>query len=256
MDVSNLGIVAAVGFVDWLWFLFYPEVGVQINCTIIPWFITLTLGGGATMFMDLANYFGTNASKYVQYVSEHVSLSLSALVIAMLIGLPLGYFGYRFKRVGNLFLTGSQALRVIPSLAVLFILIPIVGTGKLPATIALVFLAVPPIAINTQVGFSEVPAVTIETATGLGMNSRQLFRKIQIPLSLPYLLNGIKLALVEIIASATLATYIGAGGLGTLIFTGLGLYRLDLLLIGGLSVAILSLFATVLFDYLIRRSDI
>lgn len=208
------------------------------------------------MLVGLLNYFESNSSNYIQYVREHILLSLGALLIAMLIGLPLGYFGYRFKRFGHFFLTGSQALRVIPSLAVLFILIPIVGTGKLPATIALVFLAVPPIAINTQVGFSEVPMVMIETATGLGMDRRQLFLNIQIPLSLPYLLNGIKLALVEIIASATLATYIGAGGLGTLIFTGLGLYRLDLLLIGGLSVAMLSLFSTLLFDYFIKRSGI
>lgn len=208
------------------------------------------------MLQQLIDYFQSNAADYFQYVGEHISLSLSALVFAMLLGLPLGYFGYRFKRIGSFLLMGSQALRVIPSLAVLFILIPLVGTGKLPATIALVFLAVPPIAINTQVGFDEVPPATIETATGLGMNSQQLFRKIQFPLSLPYLLNGIKLALVEIVASSTLATYIGAGGLGTLIFTGLGLYRLDLLLIGGLSVAILSLFSTVLFDYLIKRSGI
>lgn len=208
------------------------------------------------MLQHILEYFQSNTSIFLQYVSEHISLSLSALAIAMLIGMPLGYMGYRFKRMGSFFLTGSQALRVIPSLAVLFILIPIVGTGKLPATIALVFLGVPPIAINTLVGFTEVPAVMIETAMGLGMNGSQLFRKIQLPLALPYLLSGIKLSLVEIIASATLATYIGAGGLGTLIFTGLGLYRIDLLLIGGLTVALLSLCATVLFDYLIQRSGI
>lgn len=208
------------------------------------------------IFQQIIEYFEANASTYLQYVQEHIYLSLSALLIAVLIGMPLGYVGYRFKRVGSLFLTSSQALRVIPSLAVLFILIPIVGTGKFPATIALVFLALPPIAINTLVGFSEVPVVMLETATGLGMTGSQLFRRIQLPLALPYLLNGIKLSLVEIIASATLATYIGAGGLGTLIFTGLGLYRIDLLLIGGLSVACLSLCATVLFDYLIKRSGI
>ncbi|MBF6841898.1 ABC transporter permease subunit, partial [Acinetobacter baumannii] len=73
------------------------------------------------------------------------------------------------------------------------------------------------------------------------------------PLALPYILNGIKLSLVEIIASATLATYIGAGGLGTLIFTGLGLYRLDLLVIGGGTVTLLSLLSMFLFDWMIER---
>lgn len=206
------------------------------------------------IFQQVLSYFQSNSDNYWQYVSEHLSLSLGSLLLAILIGFPLGFIGYRSKRIGSFFMAGSQALRVIPSLAVLFILIPIVGVGKLPATIALVFLAIPPIAINTLVGFTEVSPVIIDTAAGLGMNKGQLFRKIKLPLAMPYLLNGVKLSLVEIIASATLATYIGAGGLGTLIFTGLGLYRVDLLLIGGLSVAILSLTATILFDYLIKRS--
>ena len=85
------------------------------------------------------------------------------------------------------------------------------------------------------------------------MTSRQLRRQIEIPLALPYVLNGIKLAIVEIIASATLATYIGAGGLGTLIFTGLGLYDMTYIVIGAVSVAALSLGAMLGFDFLIRK---
>ena len=84
------------------------------------------------------------------------------------------------------------------------------------------------------------------------MTKWQLLTKVQLPLALPHLLNGIKLALVELIASTTLATYIGAGGLGTLIFTGLGLYRYDLLLIGGGSVALLSFVSMVVFDLAIK----
>ena len=92
-----------------------------------------------------------------------------------------------------------------------------------------------------------------EVGTALGMTSRQLRRQIEIPLALPYVLNGIKLAIVEIIASATLATYIGAGGLGTLIFTGLGLYDMTYIVIGAVSVAALSLGAMLGFDFLIRK---
>ena len=86
-----------------------------------------------------------------------------------------------------------------------------------------------------------------------GMNNKELLTRIEYPLALPFILNGVKLALVEIIASATLATYIGAGGLGTLIFTGLGLYRMDLLVIGGGTVTILSLLSMFLFDWMIER---
>lgn len=85
------------------------------------------------------------------------------------------------------------------------------------------------------------------------MNQMQLLKQITLPLALPYILNGIKLALVEIISSATLATYIGAGGLGTLIFTGLGLYKMQYVVIGGVSVALLSLLSMFIMDFAIRK---
>ena len=116
-------------------------------------------------------------------------------------------------------------------------------------------LAIPPILINTILGFNEVGTIYQEVGGALGMNERQLLWQVKVPLALPYLLNGIKLALIEIIASATLATYIGAGGLGTLIFTGLGLYDMADVIIGGASVAMLSLITMVGFDLLIRKVE-
>ena len=113
-----------------------------------------------------------------------------------------------------------------------------------------------PVLLNTIVGFNEVPKILIETATGLGMTKWQTLYKLGFPLASQHILNGIKLALIEVIASATLATYIGAGGLGTIIFTGLGLYRYDLLIIGGGSVALLSFISMILFDLLISRLPI
>lgn len=205
------------------------------------------------MFQQLKDYFAQNLGTYLKTVWQHLELSGSALLIALIIGLPLGYLGYKYK-VARLLTTGvTQALRVIPSLGILFFLIPFVGVGKFPALIALVILAVPPILINTILGFSEVSTALLETGLGLGMSERQLFTKVSLPLALPHILNGIKLALIEVIASATLATYIGAGGLGSLIFTGLGLYRMDLLLIGGGSVALLSFISMLGFDLFIRR---
>lgn len=205
------------------------------------------------MFQQLKDYFAQNLDTYLKSVWQHLELSGSALLIALIIGLPLGYLGYKYK-VARLLTTGvTQALRVIPSLGILFFLIPFVGVGKFPALIALVILAVPPILINTILGFSEVSTALLETGLGLGMSERQLFTKVSLPLALPHILNGIKLALIEVIASATLATYIGAGGLGSLIFTGLGLYRMDLLLIGGGSVALLSFISMLGFDLFIRR---
>ncbi|MHC5250082.1 ABC transporter permease [Enterococcus sp. LJL90] len=205
------------------------------------------------MLSEILTYFETSSPQYGGYLITHLLISGKALFFAALIGLPLGFLSYRIKPLAELFQTMSQLLRIIPSLAVLFLLIPLIGVGELPALIALIFLAIPSILINTALGFHEVSKITKEVASGLGMNQRQLFFKIEIPLALPFILNGLKLALVEILASATLATYIGAGGLGTLIFTGLGLYRMDLLLIGGGSVTLLSLLCIALFDLMIRK---
>ena len=201
----------------------------------------------------MVEYFMTNSDQYIQYLVEHLTLSAIALVFAMLIGIPFGYISYKNKKVAEILTSTSQFLRIIPSLAVLFILIPLIGTGIVPALIALIFLAIPPILINTILGFNEISPVVKEVALSMGMNNKELMVRIEAPLALPYVLNGVKLALVEIIASATLATYIGAGGLGTLIFTGLGLYRMDLLVIGGGSVTVLSLLSMFVFDWLIER---
>lgn len=127
------------------------------------------------------------------------------------------------------------------------------GAGVIPALIALVVLALPPLVVNTILGFNEVSPVLKEVGLSLGMDQRQLLKQISLPLALPYILNGVKLALVEIISSATLATYIGAGGLGTLIFTGLGLYKMQYVVIGAVSVALLSLLSMFLMDWVIRK---
>ncbi len=205
------------------------------------------------MLQQLQDYFAQNLNTYLVSVWQHVELSVTALFIAIIIGMPLGYLGYKYKVARFLTSGVTQALRVIPSLGILFLLIPFVGVGSFPALIALVILAVPPILVNTILGFSEVSETLLETGLGLGMSEGQLFTRVSFPLALPHILNGLKLALIEVIASATLATYIGAGGLGSLIFTGLGLYRIDLLLIGGGSVALLSFVSMLGFDLLIRR---
>lgn len=205
------------------------------------------------MFSQVIQYFQSNSGQYWQYVGQHLFLTLVTLAISMVIALPLGYLGSRVKPVASFCVAFAQVLRIIPSLALLFLLIPVIGTGMVSALIALVVLALPPLLINTILGFNEVSPLYKEVGTALGMTSRQLRRQIEIPLALPYVLNGIKLAIVEIIASATLATYIGAGGLGTLIFTGLGLYDMTYVVIGAVSVAALSLGAMLGFDFLIRK---
>ncbi|QTU83443.1 ABC transporter permease [Carnobacteriaceae bacterium zg-C25] len=205
------------------------------------------------MINDIITYFNQNGLAYGQAVWEHLYLSFSAFLICILLGLPVGYLAHRMKWLNVVSQGVVYALRVIPSLAVLFILIPYTGVGFYPALIALVVLGLPPILLNTILGFKQVDEVVVESGIALGMTQKDLLKKVQLPLALPYILNGMKLSLIEILASATLATYIGAGGLGKIIFTGLGLYRVDLLVIGGVSVMLLSCLSMIVFQIIIKR---
>lgn len=203
---------------------------------------------------NIQMYFESNMNSFLTAVAEHVAISLAAVFVAAVIGIPCGYVCVKSRLCEKWILGVFQILRIIPSLAVLFLLIPVLGTGVKPALTALILLASPPILMNTVTGFRETPEFILETADGLGMTQRQAFWKVKLPLALPYILIGIKTAAIEVIASATLAAKIGAGGLGGLIFTGLGLNRADLLIIGGVSVALLTLTAGVFLDLIDKRA--
>lgn len=204
------------------------------------------------MLNTMEQYFRTNSNDYINAVLSHIHISILSVLLAVLIAIPFGIIGSRSKKVHRALLEFFSLLRIIPSLAILFVCIPLLGVGVLPATVALTILAIPPIFINTVLSFRSIPASILETATGLGMNPYQRFIQVEFPLALPLILTGVRTAAIEVIASATLASYIGGGGLGDIIFTGLGLYRMDLLVIGGLSVATLSLTSDFLF-FLLHR---
>ena len=195
----------------------------------------------------IGNYFQENSGRFWGMLAAHIRISLIALVIAVLIGVPAGFLCVRWKKAQK-YITGLfSVLRVIPSLAILLLMVPIMGTGTAPAVVALVLLAVPPILMNTVAGLEGVPPFMLETAEGVGMDPMQVWTKVRFPLAMPMILTGIKTAAVEIVASATLASKIGAGGLGDIIFAGIGLFKTELLLIGGVSVALLSLLTGLLF---------
>ena len=208
---------------------------------------------GDSMWEKMIAYIMTHGDALLVQIGTHLWISLAALAAAILIGAPCGYLAADLPGIEKWISAPFHVLRVIPSLAILVLLIPIAGTGALPAVIALTILAVPPVLLNTIVGFRDVPPFMTESAAGIGMTDREILWKVRIPLALPMIFAGIRTALVEVIASAALAARIGAGGLGEVIFTGLGLNRMDLLLLGGILVAALSLLCGGLFDALTRR---
>lgn len=205
------------------------------------------------MINDIIGYFQKSGSDYLSLLWGHISISLLSLLIAMAIAIPLGIMVYRSKIASVIAERGFGLLRIVPSLAVLIILIPIMGTGVLPSVTALTILAIPAILINTIQAFRNLSPAMLEAADGMGMSKSQCFFRVKLPLAFPLMFAGIRTAAIEIIASATLASYIGAGGLGDLIFTGLSLMRTSLLIIGGGSVAILSLLTGLILDLIYKR---
>ena len=188
-------------------------------------------------------------NNFTQKLWEHVLLSGSALLLAVAIGMPLGIWTSRSEALARVTVNFVGVLRVVPSIAVLFLLLPIVGIGFRPSLIALTFLAVPPILINTDAGMRGVNPAILEAGRGLGMSALRLLGRVHLPLAMPVVLTGLRRAAVEVIASATLATFIGGGGLGDFIQRGLSLSRNDILLVGAVPVAILALLTELGLNY-------
>ncbi len=187
------------------------------------------------------------------HVRDHLTLSACALLVAILIGIPLGDAIARAPRLRDASLAGVNVARVIPSLAVLALAQPLLGIGFWPALLALVFLAVPPIAINTDVALRGVPAAVIDAARGAGMSARQTRARVTWPLAMPVVVAGVRTAAVEVIASATLAAFIGGGGLGEYILNGLAGGDNGQLFEGAAAVAVLALVAQGLLSLVERR---
>ena len=205
------------------------------------------------MINEIADYFARHGKDYLALLGGHIGISFLSVLIAMLIAVPIGIAVHKSKIGSTLAERSFGVLRIVPSLAVLIILIPIMGTGVLPSVTALTILAIPPILINTIQAFQNLPKAMLEAADGMGMSTPQKFYKVKLPLAFPLMFAGIRTAVIEVIASATLASYIGAGGLGDLIFTGLSLLRYSLLIIGGGSVAILSLLTGFVLDSIYKK---
>ena len=145
-------------------------------------------------------YVAENSDRFQQAVLVHLGLSFGALAIAMLIFIPLGVLSSFGGKLTSTIIGAVAAVRVIPSLAVILLLLPFFGLGWKPALIALTLLAGPPLVINTDTGLRGVEAATLEAATGLGMTGAQRFWRVKMPLALPVMVTGIRSAAVEVIA--------------------------------------------------------
>ena len=179
---------------------------------------------------------------------EHIYLSFVALAIGIAIALPLGILIARYRKYAEPVIGVTAVFQTIPSLALFGFLVPLIGIGSNTALIALIIYALLPILRNTFTGITSVDNSIIEAGRGMGMTRTQILKQIEFPLALPFIMAGIRTATVLTVGIATLATFVGAGGLGDVIYRGLQSYNNALVLAGALPVALLA----ITFDLILK----
>lgn len=182
------------------------------------------------------------ASELSHRLVEHLVLSLSATLIAVVIGVSMGMLALRSRHVRDTVLGFASIVQTVPSLAMLTFLLPFFGIGTKPAIIALTLYALLPIVRNTYSGLSEVPRAMLEMADALGMTRTQRMLWIEARFAIPFVLAGVRTAAVVSVGIATLSAFIGAGGLGVFINRGLALNNTDLVLFGAIPAGLLALY--------------
>lgn len=180
-------------------------------------------------------------SQLVSKTIEHFYISIIALLIAIVVAVPIGILLSKTEKTANVVLTVAGVLQTIPTLAVLALMIPIFGVGKTPAIVALFVYVLLPILNNTVLGVKNIDQNIIQAGTSMGMTKLQLMKDVELPLALPLIISGIRLSSVYVISWATLASYVGAGGLGDLVFNGLNLYQPPMIISAAILVTALAL---------------
>jgi osmoprotectant transport system permease protein len=186
---------------------------------------------------------------------EHVLIALTALAIAAVISLGLGVWAARRPRVFAATLAITGALYTIPTLAFLALLIPVVGLGKTNVIIAMVAFSLVIMTRNVATGIRDVPADIVEAAKGMGMSAAQLLVRIELPLALPVIVAGLRIATVTVISVTTVGAYVNAGGLGTLIFNGIATDHAPKIWTGALSACALAVAADLALTRLERALE-
>lgn len=199
----------------------------------------------------MSAFMAQHGSELLVKTWQQIYISAISLALGIIVAVPLSVILMKFPRTAKVAIALASMLQTIPALALLAMMIPFFGVGRVPAIVALFLYSLMPILRNTYVGLMDVNADTVDSARGLGMTEMQLILKVDIPLAMPVIMAGIRLSAIYVIAWATLASYIGAGGLGDFIFNGLSLYQPDLIFGGTIPVIILAL----LTDYLLGKLE-
>ncbi|HPR81275.1 MAG TPA: ABC transporter permease [Enterococcus sp.] len=196
-------------------------------------------------------FFSEYGSQLISNIWQHILISFSALFLGALVAIPLGILLTRAPKIASIVIGITSALQTIPSLALLTLMIPFLGVGIAPAIVALFIYSLLPILRNTYIGMKNVDPSYLDVSKGMGMTNLQSILSVEVPIALPTIMAGVRLAAVYVIAWATLASYIGAGGLGVLIFSGLDNYQPPLIFAGTIPVILLAIIS----DFLLGKLE-
>ena len=240
-----------------VWALLQERLAGKINQSLMAKLNAEVAIKGKTVKQVASQFLGKEArshsrevySKIFKLTIDHIKLVFIGLLFAVIIGIPFGILATRNRLFGNVILNMTGILQTIPSLALLCFLIPIFGIGKSPAYVALFLYGLLPIVRGTYSGIKTVDKKSVECAEMVGMSFWQLLFYIKLPLSSVQIMSGIKTSAVINVGTATLAAFVGAGGLGSLIVTGLSLNDNEIILQGAIPAAILAVLIHILFEF-------
>ncbi|MFT4399300.1 choline ABC transporter permease OpuBB [Bacillus sp. SW14] len=199
----------------------------------------------------IVQFLQTNGGELLYKTYEHITISLIAVILGVIVAVPLGVVLTRMKKGAGAIIGIVNIIQTLPSLAILAFFIPLLGVGKVPAIVALFFYSVLPILRNTYTGIRGVNKNLLESGKGIGMTTAEQVRLVELPLAAPVIMAGIRTSTIYLIGWATLASFIGGGGLGDYIFIGLNLYQPEYIIGGAVPVTILA----IVIDYVLAVAE-
>jgi osmoprotectant transport system permease protein len=202
--------------------------------------------------MNFFEFFYTRGDQVLEALLRHMQITLIAVGLAVLIGVPVGIIITKHKKIAGGVLGVANIFQTLPSLALFGLIIPILGIGITPSIFVLFLYALLPIIKNTYIGIESVDPASIEAGRGMGMKKSQILTMVEIPLALPVIMGGIRISTVINIGTATIAALIGAGGLGDFIFRGISMNNNNMILTGAIPTALLA----ILVDYILGKVEL
>jgi len=197
------------------------------------------------------NYVTSNYEQITELLGQHLYLSIISVLIAIIIGIPLGILISNEPKLSKPIIGTTNVIQAVPSLALLGFLIPFIGIGSNPAIVMVVLYSLLPIVKNTYTGLTNIDGDILEAAKGIGLTKSQTMRKVQLPLAFPMIMAGIRISAVTAVGLMTIAAFVGAGGLGYLVFSGVQTVDNNMILAGAIPACILAL----LIDFVVGKLE-